>query len=119
MFGKLFGRGAERPAADPHALPVPPRQKNGIYPLRALGDARVHALVEAAGAGDWAAVKAAAAPFDLGRDHQVLGRLAEVAGLEEWIGRAVEEDVPGPPWPASTRRSTSSRPTATPTRPSP
>ncbi|MFS4091027.1 hypothetical protein [Streptomyces sp. AF1A] len=92
MFGKLFGRGAERPAADPHAVPVSRRQKNGVYPLRALGDARVLALVEAAEAGDWAAVKAALAPFDPGRDHQVLGELAELDGVQDWIGRAVEED---------------------------
>lgn len=92
MFGKLFGRGAERPAADPHALPVSRRQKNGMYTLRALGDARVLALVEAAEAGDWAAVKAALAPFDLGSDHQVLGELVELDGVQDWIGRAVEED---------------------------
>ncbi|MDQ1043473.1 hypothetical protein [Streptomyces sp. V4I2] len=92
MFGKLFGRGAERPAADPYALPVPRREKNGMYTLRALGDARVLALVEAAGAGDWEAVKAALAPFDLGRDHQILGELADVDGVQDWIGRAVEED---------------------------
>ena len=92
MFGKLFGRGAERPAADPHALPVPRRQKNGMYTLRALGDTRVLALVEAADAGDWEAVKAALAPFDLGRDHQVLGELADLDGVQDWIGRAVEED---------------------------
>ncbi|MET7695546.1 hypothetical protein ABZT06_48080 [Streptomyces sp. NPDC005483] len=92
MFGKLFGRDAERPEANPYALPVPRRQKNGTYPLRALGDTRVLALVEAADAGDWEAVKAALAPFDLGRDHQVLAELAELDGLQDWIGRAVEED---------------------------
>ncbi len=92
MFGKLFGRGAERPVADPHALPVPRRQKHGVYTLRALGDARVLALVEAADAGDWEAVKAALVPFDLGRDHQVLGELADLDGVQDWIGRAVEED---------------------------
>ncbi|MGW7368892.1 hypothetical protein ACWGI8_37070 [Streptomyces sp. NPDC054841] len=92
MFGKLFGRGAERPVADPHALPVPRRQKNGMYTLRALGDARVLALVEAADAGDWEAVKTALAPFDLGRDHQILGELADLDGVQDWIGRAVEED---------------------------
>ena len=92
MFGKLFGRGAERPAADPYALPVPRRQKNGMYTLRALGDARVLALIEAADAGDWDAVKAALAPFDLGRDHAVLGELAELDGVQDWIGRAVEVD---------------------------
>ncbi|MFI2376217.1 hypothetical protein ACH5AO_14265 [Streptomyces sp. NPDC018964] len=91
MFGKLFGREAERPAADPYALPAP-RRKNGTYPLRALGDTRVLALVEAADAGDWAAVKEALAPFDLGRDHQVLGELAVLDGVQDWIGRAVEED---------------------------
>ncbi|MDQ0585346.1 hypothetical protein [Streptomyces rishiriensis] len=90
MFGKLFGRGGERPA-DPHALPVP-RRHNGMYTLRALGDARVLALVEAAEAGDWEAVKVALSPFDLGRDHQVLGELADVNGVQDWIGRAVEED---------------------------
>ncbi|MFG2470736.1 hypothetical protein ACGFXB_35490 [Streptomyces canus] len=92
MFGKLFGRDAERPVADPHALPVPRRQKNGTYPLRALGDTRVLALVEAADAGDWEAVKEALAPFDLGRDHAVLGQLADLDGVQDWIGPAVAED---------------------------
>ncbi|MFJ9543695.1 hypothetical protein ACIRPX_41660 [Streptomyces sp. NPDC101225] len=91
MFGKLFGRGGQRPEADPHAVPAPVR-RNGVYPLRALGDTRVLALVEAAEAGDWEAVKAAAAPFDLGRDHQILGELAHVEGLQDWIGRAVAQD---------------------------
>ncbi|MER6289795.1 hypothetical protein [Streptomyces sviceus] len=91
MFGKLFGRDAERPEANPYALPVPRRQK-GTYPLRALGDTRVLALVEAADAGDWEAVKAALAPFDLGSAHAVLGELAELDGLQDWIGRAVDED---------------------------
>lgn len=89
MFGKLFGRDAGRSAADPHALSVP-RRRNGMYTLRALGDTRVLALVEAADAGDWEAVKAALAPFDLGRDHQVLGELADMDGVQDWIGRAVE-----------------------------
>ncbi|WP_411079651.1 hypothetical protein [Streptomyces sp. cmx-18-6] len=93
MLGKLFGRGGERPAEDPHALPAPRKRKNGTYTLRALGDQRVLTLVEAADAGDWDGVKAALGPFDLGRDHQVLGELAELDGLEEWIGRAVEEDA--------------------------
>jgi hypothetical protein len=92
MFGKLFGRGTGRAAADPHALPAPPRPKNGMYELRALGDARVLALVEAAGAGDWPAVRAALAPFDLGHDHVVLSELAHVDGVQDWIGRDVEED---------------------------
>jgi hypothetical protein len=93
MFGKLFGRGAERPVVeDPHVLPVPRRQKGGMYTLRALGDARVLAVVEAAEAGDWDAVKAALAPFDLGRDHHVLGEIADLDGVQDWIGRAVEED---------------------------
>ncbi|MFF7491121.1 hypothetical protein ACH4MW_04230 [Streptomyces luteogriseus] len=92
MFGKRFGRSAERPAADPYALPVPRRRKNGMYTLRALGDTRVLALIEAADAGDWDAVKAALTPFDLGRDHAVLGELAELDGVQDWIGRAVEED---------------------------
>jgi hypothetical protein len=91
MFGKLFGRGGQRPEADPHALPAPGK-RNGVYPLRALGDGRVLVLVEAAEAGDWETVKAASAPFDLGRDHHVLSELAEVDGLEDWIGQAVEED---------------------------
>ena len=63
-----------------------------MYTLRALGDSRVLALVEAAGSGDWVAVKAALAPFDLGRDDQVLGELADLDGVQNWIGRAVEED---------------------------
>lgn len=92
MFGKLFGKGGERPAADPHALPAPRRQKSGMYTLRALGDTRVLALVEAADAGDWEAVKDALAPFDLGSDHDVLDQLAELDGVQDWIGRAVEED---------------------------
>ncbi|MEU4007753.1 hypothetical protein AB0H30_04555 [Streptomyces pseudogriseolus] len=91
MFGKLFGRGEDGPGADPHALPVP-RRKSGVHPLRALGDRRVLALVEAADAGDWDGVKEALAPFDLGRDHQVLGQLTDIGGLEDWIVRAVEED---------------------------
>lgn len=90
MLGKLFGRGAERSAAHSHALP-PRKQKHGTYALRALGDARVLALVEAADAGDWTAVKAALAPFDLGREQAVLGQLTDVDGVEEWIGRAAEE----------------------------
>ncbi|MFJ8660091.1 hypothetical protein [Streptomyces sp. NPDC093795] len=92
MFGRLFDRGAGGAAADPYALPVTRRQRNGMYTLRALGDTRVLALVEAADAGDWEAVKAALAPFDLGRDHQVLGELADMDGVQDWIGRAVEED---------------------------
>ncbi|MEU1043188.1 hypothetical protein ACFYP4_05415 [Streptomyces sp. NPDC005551] len=92
MLGKLFGRETERPAADPYAIPASRRQKNGMYKLRALGDTRVLALVEAADAGDWEAVKAASVPFDLGRDHQVLGELADLDGVQDWIGRAVEED---------------------------
>jgi hypothetical protein len=96
MFAKLFDRGFDRgtgrPAMDPHALPVPRRQKNGMYKLRALGDTRVLALVEAADAGDWEAVKAALVPFDLGRDDQVLGEVADLDGVQDWISRAVEED---------------------------
>ncbi|GAA2484941.1 hypothetical protein [Streptomyces gobitricini] len=92
MFGKLFGRDAQRPAADPHALPVPRRRKNGVYTLRALGDTRVLALVEAVDAGDWEAARTALAPFDLGRDHLVLDELADVDGVQDWIGRVIEED---------------------------
>ncbi|ANS62297.1 hypothetical protein SLINC_0073 [Streptomyces lincolnensis] len=92
MLGRLFGRGAERTAAHPHALPVAGKRKHGTYALRALGDTRVLALVEAADAGDWAEVKAALAPFDLGRDQTVLGQLTDVDGVEEWIVRAAEED---------------------------
>ncbi|MFB7711767.1 hypothetical protein [Streptomyces sp. NPDC056105] len=92
MFNKLFGGSGERSAVDPHALPVPRRQKNGVYKLRALGDTRVLALVEAADSGDWEAVKAALTPFDLGRDHQVLAELAELDGVQDWIARAVEDD---------------------------
>ena len=91
MFGKLFGRGEERPGADPYALPAP-RRGNGVHPLRALGDRRVLALVEAADAGDWEGVKEALAPFDADRDHQVLGQLTDIDGLQDWIGRAVEGD---------------------------
>lgn len=92
MIGRLFGRGGGKAEPDPYALPVPARQRNGTYPLRALGDTRVLALVEAARAADWTAVKAALAPFDLGRDHQVLTQLADVDGVQDWIGRAVEEE---------------------------
>ncbi|WP_327121826.1 hypothetical protein OG206_30605 [Streptomyces sp. NBC_01341] len=92
MFGKLFDRTGERPPTDPHALPVPRRQKNGMYTLRALGDARVLALLEAADEGDWEAVKAALAPFDIGHDQLVLGELATWEGLQDWIVRAAEED---------------------------
>ncbi|MGW0970754.1 hypothetical protein [Streptomyces sp. NPDC002516] len=92
MWGRLFGRNAERPAADPHALPVLRRGKNGMHTLRTLGDVRVCALVGAAEDGDWDAVKAALAPFDLGRDHQVLAELAGLPGVQNWIGKVVEED---------------------------
>ncbi|MFJ5264695.1 hypothetical protein ACIQAC_29975 [Streptomyces sp. NPDC088387] len=93
MFGKVFGRGAERPAAaDPHALPVSRRRKGGMYELRALGDVRVLALIEAADAEDWEAFKEAAAPFELGSDHQVLSQLVEMDGIQDWIGGPVEED---------------------------
>lgn len=91
MLGRLFGSGGAGAEADPFALPVPFHKRASVYELRALGDRRVLALVEAAGAGDWAAVKAALTPFDLGRDHAVLGQLADLGGVEEWIGRAVEE----------------------------
>ncbi|MEU0663509.1 MULTISPECIES: hypothetical protein [Streptomyces] len=92
MFGRLFGRDAGGAEAHPYALPVPRRGKHGVYTLRALGDTRVLALVEAADAGDWEEVKAALAPFDLGRDHHVLGQVADMDGVQDWIGRAVEED---------------------------
>ncbi|MFI9831424.1 hypothetical protein ACIHIX_27525 [Streptomyces sp. NPDC051913] len=92
MLGRLLGRGAERPGADTHALPAPRRRKGGVYALRALGDTRVLALVEAAESGDWAAVKTALAPFDLGREQSVLGQLSGVDGVEEWIVRAADED---------------------------
>ncbi|MEU6240725.1 hypothetical protein [Streptomyces sp. NPDC047024] len=89
MFGKLFG-GGKRAETDPFALPAP--RGNRVYPLDALGDVRVLAAVQAAEAGDWEAVKGALVPFDLGRDHQVLSELAAVDGLQDWIGRVVEED---------------------------
>ncbi|MEE1752958.1 hypothetical protein [Streptomyces sp. SP18CS02] len=92
MLGRLFGRSGEGSTADPYALPVPRRRKSGMYTLRALGDQRVLGLVEAADAGDWEAVKVALAPFDPGRDHQVLGELADLDGVQDWIGRAVAED---------------------------
>ncbi|CAL9474011.1 hypothetical protein SUDANB15_02883 [Streptomyces sp. enrichment culture] len=91
MLGKLFGRGEDRSAGDPPAL-APRKGKHGVSTLRALGDPRVLALVEAADAGDWAAVKAGLAPFDLGREQAVLGQLAVVDGVEEWIVRAADED---------------------------
>ncbi|WP_433399515.1 hypothetical protein [Streptomyces sp. CA-146814] len=91
MLGKLFGRGGAT-AGDPYALPVVRKRKGGTYALRALGDRRVLALVEAAGAGDWEGVKGGLGAFDLGRDHRVLDELADVDGVEKWIGRAVEED---------------------------
>ncbi|MET8692840.1 hypothetical protein ABZV65_09870 [Streptomyces bauhiniae] len=88
MFGRLT-RGGKRPEADPYVLPAP--RRFGVYQLEALGDTRVRTLLRAAGAGDWGAVKEALTPFDLGRDHQLLDELAEVAGVQDWIGRAVEE----------------------------
>ncbi|WP_225847460.1 hypothetical protein [Streptomyces sp. HPF1205] len=93
MLGRLFGRdGGRRPEADPHALPVPRRQKNGMYTLRALGDTRVLALTDAVRANDWAAFKAALAPFDLGRDHHVLSELADLGGVQNWIVDAAKDD---------------------------
>ncbi|WP_459246260.1 hypothetical protein [Streptomyces youssoufiensis] len=91
MFGKLFGRSAERPVG-PHVLPAPRRRRSQVYTLRALGDARVLALVEAAGAGDWPALKAALPLVELGRDHQVLLELAQVDGVQNWIGQAIEDE---------------------------
>ena len=67
--------------------PSGPRRKNGTYTLRALGDMRVLALVEAADAGDWEAVKEALAPFDLAATTRILGELADLDGVEDWIGR--------------------------------
>ncbi|MEU4151196.1 hypothetical protein [Streptomyces sp. NPDC026659] len=89
MFGKLFG-GGKKAEANPFALPAP--RGNRVYALDALGDVRVLAAVQAAEEGDWEAVKGALVPFDLGRDHQVLSELAAVDGVQDWIGRAVEED---------------------------
>ncbi|MEW2130166.1 hypothetical protein [Streptomyces sp. NPDC005435] len=88
MLGRLFG-GGERPEANPYAVP---RRRIGAYRLDALGDTRVRAAVRGARAGDWGTVKEALAPFDLGRDHQVLEELAAVNGVQDWIGRAAEED---------------------------
>jgi hypothetical protein len=94
MFDKLFGRGgAGRPAADPHALPVPRRQKNGMYTLRALGDARVLALTSAVKSDDWDGFTTALTDFDLGRDHQVLNELADLGGVQNWITEAAEGDA--------------------------
>ncbi|MET8824615.1 hypothetical protein ABZX40_03455 [Streptomyces sp. NPDC004610] len=93
MLGKLFGRDGAGPEADPYALPVPRIRRSGMYPVRALGDTRVLALVQAAEEGDWEGIKEAAAPFDLGRDHRVLGELCDVEGLEEWIGRPIRRDA--------------------------
>ncbi|MFT2016795.1 hypothetical protein ACMA1D_13250 [Streptomyces sp. 796.1] len=92
MLGRLFGKGAERPAQGPYALPVERKRWSRMYTLRALGDTRVLALTEAARAGDWPAVKVALAPFDLGRDRHVLRELASVDGVQEWIVQAVEQE---------------------------
>ncbi|SNX56690.1 hypothetical protein SAMN06272735_1143 [Streptomyces sp. TLI_55] len=90
MLGKLFGRSAGS-AEHPHALPAR-KQRGGVYKLEALGDARVLALVEAARTRDWAAVKTALAPFDLGHEQAVLGQLSVVDGVEEWILKAADQD---------------------------
>ncbi|MCF3962531.1 hypothetical protein [Streptomyces fuscigenes] len=92
MLGRLFGRRGERPGADADALAAPPRRRNGMYTLEALGDRRVQALLAAAGAGDWEALTEALGPFDLGRDDRVLSELADVRGVQEWIGPIVEQE---------------------------
>ncbi|MEU6405736.1 hypothetical protein [Streptomyces sp. NPDC046985] len=93
MFGRLFGGSGKGAAVlDPHAMPVR-RRGGGTYELSALGDLRVAALLGAAEEGDWDAVKAALVPFDLGRNHQILSELSDVAGVQDWIGRAAEEDA--------------------------
>ncbi|WP_232544439.1 hypothetical protein [Streptomyces buecherae] len=74
------------------SFPPPRRRRSQVYTPRALGDARVLALVEAAGAGDWPAPKAALPLVDLGRDHQVLLELAQVDGVQDWIGQAIEDE---------------------------
>ncbi|MFI6942106.1 hypothetical protein ACIBI4_22770 [Streptomyces sp. NPDC050418] len=91
MLGKLFGRGEGGPAGDAQVL-APVKGKHGVRTLRALGDPRVLALVEAADAGDWAGLKAGLAPFDLGHQQAVLGQIAAIDGVEEWIVRAADED---------------------------
>ena len=91
MWGKVFARGGEKAAGDPYAV-APQRGKHGVYELRALGDVRVQGLLDAARAGDWAGVKRGLAPFDLGRDHAVLGELADVDGVQDWIVRVIDED---------------------------
>lgn len=93
MFGKLFTRGAGGQAADAPARPAGRRPKRGVHEVQGLDDERVLALTAAAGAGDWAAVRQAAAPFDLDRDHWVLSEIADTEGVEDWIGRAVEQSA--------------------------
>jgi hypothetical protein len=95
MFGKLFTRGAGGQAADAPARAAGRRPKKGVHEVRGLDDERVLALTAAARAGDWAAVKQAATPFDLDRDHRVLNEIADVQGVEGWIGAAVEEEPEG------------------------
>jgi hypothetical protein len=92
MFGKVLGRGAGRREADPYAMPVPRNRKKGTHRVNALGDTRVLALREAARAGDWEAFTTASAAFDLGREHRVLGELADLGGVQNWILPAAEED---------------------------
>ncbi|MFI0901449.1 hypothetical protein [Streptomyces sp. NPDC020983] len=95
MFGKLFTRGAGDRAADAPARPAGRRPKKGVHEVQGLDDARVLALTAAARAGDWAALRQAAAPFDLDRDHRVLSEIADTEGVEEWIGGAVGNEADG------------------------
>ncbi|MFD6417996.1 hypothetical protein [Streptomyces sp. NPDC060194] len=92
MFRRLFGGGGEAPPESPYALAPERAGRGGMYTLRAMGDTRVLAAEDAAAAGDWAGVKRALEPFDLGREHGVVGIVAMVDGVQDWIGRAIEED---------------------------
>ncbi|MGW5353934.1 hypothetical protein ACWERV_25870 [Streptomyces sp. NPDC004031] len=96
MFGKLFTRGAGGRAGDTPVRQAGRRPKRGVHEVRGLDDDRVLALTAAARAGDWAAVRQAAEPFDLDRDHRVLNEIADTEGVEEWIGRAVEQSADDP-----------------------
>ncbi|WP_415951194.1 hypothetical protein [Streptomyces sp. KLOTTS4A1] len=94
MLGKLFGRGEGRSGggAGEASVLAPRKGKHGVKTLRALGDPRVLAAVEAADARDWPALKAALGPFELGHDQAVLGQLAVLDGVQEWLVPAADEE---------------------------